>query len=75
MLRGNEEFVMIDDQKVVFETALQLAREARVTGEKCVFIVRGGPGTGKSVIGGHSESVGLEEQCAAERLLEEAPCR
>ncbi len=50
MLKGNEEFVMIDDQKVVFETALQLAREARVTGEKCVFIVRGGPGTGKSVI-------------------------
>ena len=50
MLEGNEEFVMIDDQKVVFETALQLAREARATGEKCVFIVQGGPGTGKSVI-------------------------
>jgi len=50
MLAGNEEFVMIDDQKVVFETAVQLAREARRTSEKHVFIVRGGPGTGKSVV-------------------------
>lgn len=50
MLEGNDEFVMIDDQKVVFETALSLARRARDTGEKHVMIVRGGPGTGKSVV-------------------------
>lgn len=50
MLDGNAEFVMIDDQKVVFETAAHLAREAQRTGERHVLIVRGGPGTGKSVV-------------------------
>jgi len=50
MLAGNDEFVMIDDQKVIFESAVALALEARQTGEKHVMIVRGGPGTGKSVV-------------------------
>lgn len=50
MLAGNDEFVMIDDQKVVFETALELARQSHTTGRKNVLIVRGGPGTGKSVV-------------------------
>jgi DUF2075 family protein len=50
MLDGNEEFVLIDDQKVVFEQALHLALEARRTGTQHVMIVRGGPGTGKSVV-------------------------
>lgn len=49
MLQGNEEFVMIDDQKVVFETALHLAKKAQ-EGKKQVLIVEGGPGTGKSVL-------------------------
>lgn len=50
MLSGNDEFVMIDDQKVIFEAAVQLAGEAQRTGERHVLIVRGGPGTGKSVV-------------------------
>ena len=50
MLEGNDEFVMIDDQKVVFERALELARAAQANGTKQVLIVRGGPGTGKSVV-------------------------
>jgi len=50
LLQGNPEFIMIDDQKVVFEQALSLARTARDTGKKQVLIVRGGPGTGKSVV-------------------------
>lgn len=49
MLHGNREFVLLDDQKVVYETALSLAREA-VRGPKQVFIVEGGPSTGKSVV-------------------------
>ncbi|MFN0129041.1 MAG: DNA/RNA helicase domain-containing protein [Verrucomicrobiales bacterium] len=49
LLKGNREFVMIDDQKVVFETALQLAKKA-TAGTKQVLIVDGGPGTGKSVV-------------------------
>jgi DUF2075 family protein len=49
MLRGNEEFVLVDDQKVVHENALAAARGASV-GRKRVVIIDGGPGTGKSVI-------------------------
>ncbi|WP_152657085.1 DUF2075 domain-containing protein [Oceanobacillus sp. CFH 90083] len=50
MLQGNEEFIMIDEQKVVFEEALRLASEAKRTNTKQVLIVEGGPGTGKSVL-------------------------
>lgn len=49
MLRGNVEFVLIDEQKQVFETALAAARLAE-SGAKQVVIVKGGPGTGKSVV-------------------------
>ena len=49
MLHGNREFIMIDEQKEVFEKAVQLALKAQ-TGAKQVLIVRGGPGTGKSVV-------------------------
>ncbi len=50
MLKGNQEFVMIDDQKLVYETALQMARNSYRDGKKRVLIVKGGPGTGKSVL-------------------------
>ena len=50
MLKGNQEFIMIDDQKVVYEEALQLAAKAVSTNQKQVLIVEGGPGTGKSVL-------------------------
>ncbi|MGM0900323.1 MAG: DNA/RNA helicase domain-containing protein [Bacillota bacterium] len=50
MLQGNKEFIMIDDQKVIYETALQLANEAVRTNTKQVLVVEGGPGTGKSVL-------------------------
>ncbi|MHB9004187.1 MAG: DNA/RNA helicase domain-containing protein [Coriobacteriia bacterium] len=50
MLKNNAEFVMIDDQKTVYEHAMFLARSARYTDDKHVMIVRGGPGTGKSVV-------------------------
>lgn len=50
MLKGNQEFVMIDDQKLVYETALQMARSSYRDGKKRVLIVKGGPGTGKSVL-------------------------
>lgn len=49
MIKGNQEFVMIDDQKVVFENALALAKQASIK-NKQVLIVQGGPGTGKSVV-------------------------
>lgn len=49
MLKGNEEFLMIDEQKLVYETALRLSKEANVVNRQ-VLIVEGGPGTGKSVV-------------------------
>jgi len=49
MMKGNREFVLIDDQKVVFENAIALATKASEQ-KKQVVIIQGGPGTGKSVI-------------------------
>lgn len=49
LLEGNREFTLIDDQKLVFEHALSLLNRA-AQGRKQVFIVEGGPGTGKSVV-------------------------
>jgi len=49
LLGGNQEFVMIDDQKVVYETVLSLSKKASAN-KKQVLIVKGGPGTGKSVV-------------------------
>lgn len=48
MLQGKAEFVMIDDQKVIYETVLATASLAN--SRKQVVIVQGGPGTGKSVV-------------------------
>lgn len=49
MLEGNKEFALIDDQKIVYETAIELAEKSQL-GQKNVLIVEGGPGTGKSVV-------------------------
>ena len=49
MLKGKDEFVMIDDQKIIYETAMHMARNAS-KGQKKVLIIDGGPGTGKSVV-------------------------
>jgi hypothetical protein len=49
MLKGNKEFIMIDDQKLVYESALALTEKATANKKK-VLIVKGGPGTGKSVV-------------------------
>lgn len=45
MLQGNEELIMIDEQKVMYEWALQLSREAIETDKKHVMIIEGGHGT------------------------------
>lgn len=50
LLKGNSEFVLIDEQKVVYEKALSLARKSKIDNKKRVYIVEGGPGTGKTVI-------------------------
>ena len=50
MLESNPEFNLIDDQKVIFERIMELSRLCEKDGKKRVFIARGGPGTGKTVI-------------------------
>lgn len=49
LLKGNQEFIMVDEQKLVYETALWLVERSKKEGKK-VLIVEGGPGTGKSVV-------------------------
>lgn len=49
LMKGNQEFVLIDDQKVIFETCLAAAQQASAQNPK-VVIIDGGPGTGKSVL-------------------------
>lgn len=48
LLQGKPEFVLIDDQKLVYESIL--AADARAETRRQVVIVQGGPGTGKSVL-------------------------
>ena len=50
MLEGNDYFVMIDEQKVAYELALDIVRKSYLDDKKRVLIVEGGPGTGKSVV-------------------------
>ncbi len=50
MMKGNREFVMIDTQKVVNEEVLYSLRQVLKYGKKKTIIVRGGPGTGKTVL-------------------------
>jgi len=49
MMAGNQEFTLIDEQKLVYETALKMARQMDKV-LKQVLIVEGGPGTGKSIL-------------------------
>lgn len=49
MLNGQEEFVLLDEQKTVYETIIRSAHQTQISGKK-VLVVKGGPGTGKSVI-------------------------
>jgi len=49
MLKGHEEFVLLDEQKTILEKIVNASNEC-LTGQKRVLIINGGPGTGKSVI-------------------------
>lgn len=49
LLKGHPEFVLLDEQKTVYEAAIAAGRGA-TTEDRRVVIVHGGPGTGKSVI-------------------------
>ena len=51
ILKGQREFVLLDDQKVYYENIMAYVRRSTIgSGKKNVFIIEGGPGTGKSVL-------------------------
>lgn len=50
MLKGNQEFVMLDEQKVVYENIIKLSKQSQIDNKKRTIIVQGGPGTGKTVV-------------------------
>ncbi|MCR4880260.1 MAG: DUF2075 domain-containing protein [Bacilli bacterium] len=50
LLDGKEEFTMIDQQQVAYATITKLVKDNVNKSDKYTIIVRGGPGTGKSVI-------------------------
>ncbi len=50
MIKQNNEFILLDNQKVVYETAMEMAKKSQIDGKKRCLIVKGGPGTGKTVL-------------------------
>lgn len=58
MFAGNQNYILLDEQKVAFETARIIANRK----EKSVVIIKGGPGTGKSVISVNLTSALLKDE-------------
>jgi DUF2075 family protein len=50
VIRGNKEYVLLDEQYVVYNKVLACSKEGFHDRRKTVVIIKGGPGTGKSVI-------------------------
>lgn len=50
MIKGNKEFIMIDEQRVVYEEIIKISEKCQKDHKKRTIICTGGPGTGKSVI-------------------------
>jgi len=50
VIRGKSEYILIDDQLVVYDTVFACTKQGFHDKQKVVLIVKGGPGTGKSVI-------------------------
>ena len=50
MIEGNQEFVMIDEQRVVYDEIIRLSELCQEDHKKRTIICQGGPGTGKSVV-------------------------
>lgn len=50
MIEGNREFIMLDEQKVVYEEIVKSALQCMKDLQKRTIVVKGGPGTGKTVV-------------------------
>ena len=50
LMKGNEEFILLDDQAVAFDICRKLMNQCLKDMKKRSVIIQGGPGTGKSVL-------------------------
>lgn len=76
MFEGNEEFILLDEQKVAYEQILTIYTEHVLhTDEKHVVLIKGGPGTGKSVIGLNALKALVNEQALVEYITPNAAFR
>ena len=50
VIKGKSEYILLDEQLVVYDKVLAEARKGFHDKQKAVLLVKGGPGTGKSVI-------------------------
>ncbi len=50
MMKGNDSFRLLDEQKIAYESILSIIKESLNDKKKHTLIIKGGPGTGKSVI-------------------------
>jgi len=50
MMKGNEEFILLDDQATVYDICRKHMDQCLKDMKKRVIIIKGGPGTGKSVL-------------------------
>ncbi len=50
VIKGNAQYVLLDEQLIVYDKVLACARDSYHDKQKTTLIIKGGPGTGKSVI-------------------------
>lgn len=50
MLEGSKEFTMLDEQKVIMEEIISKANTSYIENKKNVLIIKGDPGSGKSIL-------------------------
>ena len=69
LIEGNEEFILLDEQKVAYEKIVNMYDQMKTKkDQKQVILIKGGPGTGKSVIGLHVMSHMLKEEAYVEYI-------
>ena len=75
LLKGNDAFVMVDEQQVAYATITKLVKDNIDKNGKYTIVVRGGPGTGKSVIAIQTMATLLSEGYAASYMTKNAAPR
>jgi len=50
IVRGKPEYILLDEQQIVYDKVLSSAKQGFHDKQKTVIVIKGGPGTGKSVI-------------------------